>query len=72
MEALGSPAGKDADPDEPELKIEYCRLNICGCRSRSASACAACAPLVAPSFLKWKQFLKYSIFNRKYSILTRQ
>jgi hypothetical protein len=26
------------DPDEPELKIEDCKLNICGCR-------------LAPSFL---------------------
>ncbi len=25
-----------------ELKIEYCKLNICGCCSRSAGACAAC------------------------------
>jgi hypothetical protein len=40
------------NPDEPvgakrksrfigELKIEDCKLNICGCRSRSAGACAA-------------------------------
>jgi hypothetical protein len=42
-----------------ELKIEDCKLNICGCR-------------FAPFFLKWKEFLKYSIFNQKYSIVTRQ
>jgi len=41
------------NPDEPELKIEDCRLNICGCR-------------FAPSFLKLKEYLKYSIFIRKY------
>ncbi len=35
---------KYPNPDEPELKIEDCRLNICGCR-------------FAPSFLKWKEFL---------------
>jgi hypothetical protein len=34
------------DPDELELKIEDCKLNICGCR-------------FAPFFLKWKEFLKY-------------
>jgi hypothetical protein len=44
------------NPDKPELKIEDCKLNIGGCR-------------FAPSFLKWKEFLKYSIFNRKYSIV---
>jgi len=49
------------NPDEPveakqksrfigELKIEDCKLNIYGCR-------------FAPSFLKWKKFLKYSIEN---------
>jgi hypothetical protein len=38
------------NPDEPGLKIEDCKLNICGCR-------------FAASFLKWKEFLKYSIFN---------
>jgi hypothetical protein len=32
-----------------------------------ARAAQALAPRVAPSFLKWKEFLKYSIFNRKYS-----
>ena len=51
------------NPDEPvgakrksrfigELKIEDCKLNICGCRC-------------APSFLKWKEFLKYSIVTRQ-------
>jgi len=39
------------NPDEPELKIEDCRLNICGGR-------------FAPFFLKWKEFLKSSLFNR--------
>jgi len=32
-------------------------------RTRLRGVCAACAPRVAPSFLKWKEFLKYSIFN---------
>jgi hypothetical protein len=32
----------EPNTDEPELKIEDCKLNICGCRSRSAGACAAC------------------------------
>jgi hypothetical protein len=26
------------NPDKPVLKIEDCKLNICGCRSRSAAA----------------------------------
>jgi len=46
------------NPDKPELKIEDCKLNICGCR-------------FAPSFFKWKEFLKYSLFNQKYSIVSR-
>jgi hypothetical protein len=29
---------KVPNPDEPELNIEDCKLNICGCRSRSAGA----------------------------------
>jgi hypothetical protein len=31
-----------------------------------ARAAQALAPRVAPFFLKWKEFLKYSIFNQKY------
>ena len=55
------------------LQIEYLSMSLAQRRrSSSARACAACAPRVAPSFLKWKEFLKYSIFNRKYSILTKQ
>jgi hypothetical protein len=34
-----------------------------------ARAAQALAPRVAPSFLKSIELLKYSIFNRKYSIL---
>jgi len=50
-----------------ELKIEDCKLNIYGCRSRSAGACAACRSvfflIAAP-----KADLKYSIIKsqRKY------
>jgi hypothetical protein len=38
-----------ANSYESELKIEDGKLNICGCRSRSAGACAACRSV----FLKW-------------------
>ena len=41
---------RSPNPDKPELKIEDCKLNIGGCR-------------FAPSFFKWKEFLKYSIEN---------
>ena len=40
---------------KPELKIEDCKLNICGCR-------------FAPPFLKSKEYIKYSIENIQYSI----
>jgi hypothetical protein len=35
----------------------------------AARAAQALAPRVAPAFLKWKEFLKYSIENIQYSIL---
>ncbi|CAB1064243.1 hypothetical protein D1BOALGB6SA_9035 [Olavius sp. associated proteobacterium Delta 1] len=38
------------------MKIEDCKLNICGCR-------------FSLSFFNLKEYLKYSIFNR-YKILT--
>jgi hypothetical protein len=44
-------------PGFPELKIEDCKLKIGGGR-------------FAPSFLKWKEFLNSSIFNRKSSIFS--
>jgi len=49
------------NPDEPELKIEDCKLNICGYR-------------FAPSIFQIdspEAHLKYSIFNRKYSIAAK-
>jgi hypothetical protein len=33
-----------------------------------ARAAQALAPRAVSSFLKWKEFFNYSIFNRKYSI----
>jgi hypothetical protein len=33
------------------LKIEDCKLNICGCRSRSAGACAACRSVLFKNIL---------------------
>ncbi|CAB1064680.1 hypothetical protein D1BOALGB6SA_9476 [Olavius sp. associated proteobacterium Delta 1] len=38
------------------MKIEDCKLNIYSCR-------------FPPSFIKSKEHLKYSLFNRKYSII---
>jgi hypothetical protein len=39
-----------ANSYESELKIEDCKLKICGCR-------------FAPSFSQWKKILNSSIFN---------
>jgi hypothetical protein len=50
--------------DEPELKIEYLWMSLA---QRRRLRRVSLRP-----FFKWKEFLKYSIFNRKYSIVTRQ
>jgi hypothetical protein len=42
-----------ANAYESELKIEDCKLKICGCR-------------FALSFLKWKEFLNSSIENLQF------
>jgi hypothetical protein len=49
------------------LQIEYLSMSLAQRRrSRSARACAACAPRVAPSFLKWIR--RRRTLNIQYSI----
>jgi hypothetical protein len=63
------------NPDKVELKIEDCpppaEILVDAAFSRRSHR-LLWRSLLALSFLKWKEFLKYSIFNRKYSIVTRQ